>query len=323
MDKYEHLVYVECMTYNQRYYIEDTLRGFVIQRTNFPFVCMIMDDASTDGEQDILRSFLGQEFDLTTADKFATDEAETIVAKHNVNDNCTFIVCLLKENHLSTGRDKAHLLSKWRDNSKYIAMCEGDDYWTDSNKLQKQVEFLEENPDYSMCFHNAMSHWEDGSCEDKLFSDVENRDYSGKEIFVKWTIPTASVVMRRSVLQSEYYKKLEVNPNFCYGDILMFISAAHSGKIRGMDFTGSVYRRHRDSMVFKLSDRPCFFHNYEIYKTIGGEYKEHARKLFFNNAFSILAGNYDKDLKKMAMIACLKTNPFKTMWRTILLLRRK
>lgn len=71
---------------------------------------------------------------------------------------------------------------------KYIAFCEGDDYWTDPLKLQKQIDFLESHPNYSLCFHNAVIHWEDGRTEDSVFSNVEDREYSAVEIFEKWTV---------------------------------------------------------------------------------------------------------------------------------------
>ncbi len=60
----KYLVWVSCMTYNQAQYIEDALTGFAMQQTNFPFVCTIIDDASSDGEQEVISRFINEHFDL-------------------------------------------------------------------------------------------------------------------------------------------------------------------------------------------------------------------------------------------------------------------
>ena len=151
------LVRVSCMTYNQHAYITDALNGFVMQQTNFPFVCTIVDDASTDGEQEVIKKYVQDNFDLQDASvayEKDTDYGHVIFAQHKTNKNCVFAVILLKETHYSQKNSKAPYLTEWLD-TKYIALCEGDDYWTDPLKLQRQVDFLEANVDYSLCFHKV------------------------------------------------------------------------------------------------------------------------------------------------------------------------
>lgn len=145
-------VRVSCMTFNQSNYIIDALNGFVMQQTNFPFVCTVVDDASTDGEQEVIKNYMQEHFDLqdsSVAYEKDTDYGHVTFAQHKTNKNCYFAVIYLKENHYSQKKSKAPYLTEWMD-TKYIALCEGDDYWTDPLKLQKQVGFLEEHEEYCM-----------------------------------------------------------------------------------------------------------------------------------------------------------------------------
>ena len=148
---------VNCCTYNQSAYITDTLNGFAMQLTDFPFVCTVIDDASTDGEQAVIEDYLAKHFDFSEGSasyRTETDYAHIVFARHKVNVNCYFAVLFLKENHYSRNKDRMPYLSEWRDGVKYLAFCEGDDYWTDPHKLQKQVDFLDTHPDYGMTYTN-------------------------------------------------------------------------------------------------------------------------------------------------------------------------
>lgn len=156
------LLCVRCYTYNHSRYIADALNGFVMQQTDFPFVCAIIDDASTDGEQIVLREYLNVNFDLQ--DKAVSyekdnDYGHVTFARHKTNKNCFFAVTYLNENHYSQRIPKIQYLAEWMD-AKYIALCEGDDYWTDPKKLQKQVDFLESHPDFSLCCHRFKRYYE-------------------------------------------------------------------------------------------------------------------------------------------------------------------
>lgn len=136
------------------------MNGFCIQKTNFPFICCIVDDASTDGEQEIIRLFIKNNFDFIEENEVGeqeTDYANILVGQHKKNRNCFFTVLLLKENLYSKKQDykKLEYLKSWRDSCKYEALCEGDDYWIAPTKLQKQVDFLESHPDYTAVIHNA------------------------------------------------------------------------------------------------------------------------------------------------------------------------
>lgn len=186
--QYPFLVYILCTTYNQVHYIEDALNGFCMQQTDFPFLAMVMDDASTDGEQELINHYLEQKFDLSDlsievklnseirnhAWRCETEEGVYTFARHKENENCFFLSVNLKKNLYKSGK-KGPLVKPWRKMAKYVAMCEGDDYWTDPLKLQKQVDFLESHPDYSMCFTNCMSKYSDRECvSNKMIWDTYN-----------------------------------------------------------------------------------------------------------------------------------------------------
>ena len=150
-----YMVYVSCATYNQSSYIEEALDGFCIQQTDFPFVCGIIDDASTDGEAEVIQKYMEEHFDLNDAEVTRHEETEDFVrifAQHKINKNCYFVVVYLKHNHYQIKKSKLPYVCEWRDVAKYIALCEGDDYWIDPLKLQKQVDFMEAHPTHSLCF---------------------------------------------------------------------------------------------------------------------------------------------------------------------------
>lgn len=173
MEEYKYMVRVNCMTYNHSLYIEDAMDGFCMQETSFPFVCTIVDDASTDGEQEVIKNYLQQHFDLDDASVVRNEETDDYYltfARHKTNKNCYFAVYFLKYNHYQIKKTKAHYFREWNGNVKYVARCEGDDYWIHSGKLQMQVDFLETHPEHSLCIH---AHRKDMDEEDGSVSSVE------------------------------------------------------------------------------------------------------------------------------------------------------
>lgn len=126
----EIMVSIICMCYNHGKYISDALESFVNQKTNFKYEVIIHDDASTDNSAEIIKEY----------EKKYPDIIKPIYQSENQHSQGIKIV-------------KTFMLPKL--SGKYIAFCEGDDYWTDENKLQKQVDFLENNPEFSVCVHNT------------------------------------------------------------------------------------------------------------------------------------------------------------------------
>ncbi len=236
-----YLVRVSCKTYNHANYITDALHGFVIQQTGFPYVCTIIDDASTDGTQEVIKNFINANFDLQDASiayEKETSDCHTTFAQHKSNKNCYFAIIFLKENHYSKRRSKKPYITEWLD-TKYIALCEGDDYWTDPMKLQKQVGYLEGHPDCCMCCHTA--DWEidgrlyKGGCQHK-----ESCNLTTEEVIRNGGLylATNSLVYRRwlSVDVPAWRAKAVI------GDFPLQILGTLRGGLHFLSDTMSVYR---------------------------------------------------------------------------------
>ncbi len=222
------LVSIRCLVYNHEPYLRQCLEGFVMQQTDFPFEAIVHDDASTDNSAAIIREY-EEKYPHIIKPIYQTEN------QYSKRD----------------GSIKRIMNAAMSPYAKYVAYCEGDDYWIDPLKLRKQVDFLESHPDYSMCFHNAHMKYEFSGCEDRQFSTLDDRDYTGTEIYQSWIVPTASVVIRRSVLESELYKRVASCRAFIYGDIVLFLTAAALGKVRAFSDTMSVYRRHAGGVTFR------------------------------------------------------------------------
>ena len=261
--EYKYLVGVRCFTFNQSKYILDALNGFVMQQTNFPFVVMVVDDASTDGEQEVIRQFVTEQFDLTdinVAYEKETDYAHITYAQHKINKNCYIAVLYLKENHYSQKRseEKFKYLSEWRDYIKYEALCKGDDYWIHPKKLQMQVDFLEENEEYSMCFHNAIIYHDDTNKKSRIFCDImECREVSLEEIIDSWVAPTASLMYRKNIVNNYPIWTQRIYS----GDLTLQLVAYSKGKLYFFKNIMSVYRQtfFTDSISSKLKTKPSDF----------------------------------------------------------------
>jgi len=150
--KLEYKVCVWCNTYNQAHYITQTMDGFCMQQTQFPYVCLIMDDASTDGEPEVITHYLHDFFDTEWTKE--TDDYHLTLARHRENKNCYFAVYLLKYNHYSIKKKRLKYYREVTNEIDYVALCEGDDYWTDEHKLQKQADALDANPQATLVYTN-------------------------------------------------------------------------------------------------------------------------------------------------------------------------
>jgi len=129
------LVSVCCAVYNQAQFIRQTLDGIVSQKTNFKFEVLVNDDCSTDGTTDIIKEYEEKYSDLIKP------------IYHS-------------ENQYSKGISVNYVNNFNRVKGKYIALCEGDDYWIDEGKLQMQVDFLENNPDYSLTYTDYKTYFQ-------------------------------------------------------------------------------------------------------------------------------------------------------------------
>ena len=214
------LVSICCATYNHAQFIRQCLDGFIMQKTTFPIEVLIHDDASTDDTADIIR-------------EYEKKYPEIIKPIYQI------------ENQYSKGISISRIYNFPRAKGKYIALCEGDDYWIDEYKLQKQIDFLEENDDYSICFHSV-----------KIYDE-------NKKEFINNTIPNVSKITDIKILATGNYintpstvyrnidrvfKDISNFPNFGPGDYIHHMLFAKYGKIYKFSEDMAVYRLHKNGV---------------------------------------------------------------------------
>ncbi len=211
------LVSVCIQTYNQENYISVCLNGILMQQTNFPFEIILGEDESNDGTRSICKAYAEKHPDKIKL--YLRSRKDVIYINGNATGRFNMI-----ENLKSC-------------NGKYIAMCEGDDYWTDPLKLQKQVDFLERNKDCSFSFHKATKLKEK---EHKFDGDypvgLRQSKYSAKDFFSIPTIPTCSVMFRNDFA-------ISFLPH-THGDFQLYCQLLSKGLAGFIDETLAVYRLH-------------------------------------------------------------------------------
>ena len=219
------LVAIQCIVYNHEPYLRDCLEGFVMQQTDFPFVAIVHDDASTDGSAAIIREY---------EEKYP-DMIKPIYETENQYSKGNGIVTRIMNASIEATI------------AKYVAMCEGDDYWTDPLKLQKQVDFMESHPEYSLCFTNAkirfnnfegvtINHiWDTYTIEDVIINNALNVSKRGDRIITCGH--TSTILYRASCLPLPSWTTK------CFvGDEPLFIALAQYGKAKFLNEITSVYR---------------------------------------------------------------------------------
>ncbi len=180
----EVLVSICCITYNHENYIRDCLEGFLMQKTDFPYEVLIHDDSSVDRTGGIIREYAHKYPDLVKP-------------------------IIQTENQYSKGVSINYEHNIRRAKGKFIAICEGDDYWTDEYKLQKQIDYLVSNPFCSFCFHNAkVVNFKGRTIRKSFLPSTSNygrylkkgsQKYNTEEVILLDFVPTASIVFRKSL----------------------------------------------------------------------------------------------------------------------------
>jgi len=207
-------VIIRCFTYNHEKYIEDALKGFIMQKTNFPFCAIVVDDFSTDKTAEIIKKYEEQYPDIIKG-------------------------FYLQENYHSQKKKKAPLLNTWIERTNYIALCEGDDYWIDENKLQKQVEWLDLHPEYSMCCSDARVSSPSGELDWHRYD--KDSDITPEQMIIGggFYIQTATIVYRKDILN---YMKENFIRQCNTGDYPLQIMCSIKGKVRYLYEKTAVYR---------------------------------------------------------------------------------
>lgn len=236
MDNQDIKVTVRCITYNQKDYIRQCLDGFVMQRTNFRFEAIVHDDASTDGTAEIVREYAEKYPDIIKP----IFETENQYSKHDG----------------SLGR-----IMNANTRGKYVAICEGDDYWTDPLKLQKQADFLDANPQCSLTYHACKNVFSTPCKVNSLTGENVKDFYSDVDFVIHYPFQTATVMYRKEILDSDLYKKAQAI-GCVFGDVLLYFSASRFGTIEGVNEKMSVYRCHEGSVSQHMYDADKLWKSY-------------------------------------------------------------
>lgn len=249
--KQDYKVLVRCFTYNQSKYIEDALKGFAMQQTEIPFVCLVMDDCSTDGEQEVIKAWMERECDMVKAEYIDIELSNVIIVPHKSNTSCTFAFYFLKQNLYGLGKKKMNMVYPWRECCKYEAICEGDDYWIVPDKLEKQVKIMDENPSISLCFSDVNDQFEDDS---KLTRNVSNYYNNEKlpnkknELFYYILLGKCRIQTLTTLFRIESLKKIKPNNKaFMMGDTPLWLDLSQQGFFYFFPNITGVYRRHEGS----------------------------------------------------------------------------
>ena len=220
------LVSVCVQTYQHVNYIKECLNGLLMQQTTFPFEIILGEDESSDGTRNICLEYANKYPEIIKL--FLRSRKDVIY----INSNATGRYNVIENLKAAQGR--------------YIALCEGDDYWTDPLKLQKQVDFLEANEDFSGCFHNTMF-----IDERQIYSNSQPWRTYEKDVFkLEDTISTIALFHTSSF----FFRSIHLNlPNWFIkiqsSDIALFALISSKGLLYRIDESMSVYRKNETGIT--------------------------------------------------------------------------
>ena len=216
-------VSVGIITYNHEKYIVDAIEGALCQETNFEYEIIIGDDCSTDGTASIVAHY---------KDKYP-DQIRLVNHKYNLGPRKNF------ENIIDACR------------GEYIASLDGDDYWTDSNKLQRQSDHLDANPGLSVSFHPTLYVFDDGT-QSRIYP-AETKAVCGVEDILKENCVSSNTIMFRSSGFRQFPEWMHENSDFP-GDLYILYSCLQQGDIGCLEDCMAVYRVHNEGIWSKLPE---------------------------------------------------------------------
>jgi glycosyltransferase involved in cell wall biosynthesis len=243
-ERAELMLSVRLMTYNHEAYIREAMDGIMMQKTDFAFEVVVGDDFSTDKTLEIIRRYIGKNdriiiriLDRPVGGEYSIIRKEKgrLYNFSNIVENCK---------------------------GKYIAILDGDDYWTDNKKLQKQVEFMEANPGCSICFHKANTLYK-GRLAVHPVPQSPTGFYKYDELYTKHNfITTAAVVYRNFGTLPDWFHKLP------YGDMGLYYMLARNGSIACLPEIMSVYRLHEKGIWHSKNLMDAYLEEFRFFEII-------------------------------------------------------
>lgn len=234
------LVSIVCITYNHEPYLRQALDSFLMQKTLFAYEIVLAEDCSSDGTRKICEEYAVKYPDI--------------------------IHYIWSDNNVGAVENEARAIRAAK--GKYIALCEGDDYWTDAQKLQKQVDFMESHPEYSVTFHRYKIHYEDtetwqSDYAGRLFEgkQVEGIDISIEQTLDIWITQYLTAVFRRDCYNFAWADKYQ-----WYRDSHMFYHLMTIGKAYLFSFVGGVYHKTGGGIYTNLDKYQMQLRTIDVYR---------------------------------------------------------
>jgi glycosyltransferase involved in cell wall biosynthesis len=283
------LVHTRTMTYMHEAYIRDCIEGILMQKTTFPVQVLIHDDASTDKTAEIVLEYQKKYHWLIKA-YYQKENSYQIKLKYG------------------TYKETRKEFTSWRI-GKYEALCEGDDYWTDPLKLQKQVEFLEANPDYGMVYTEFdMLFQNSGTIEKCMFRNKLGIKINSFEDFLveAWFLAPCTWVYRNSIFSNISIHKEQ---KFRVGDLPRLLLISNSSKIGFVPESSAVYRVLENSASHLKNKFEKITFQKDIYKiqvfflnyfNVNGKIRDTINKRFYSKILIPLAVSGDVEGGKEA-----------------------
>ena len=261
-------VSVCCITYNHSKFIGQALESFLNQNTSFSYEILVYDDASNDGTRDILK-----EYEL---------KYPQIIR-----------VFYSSENQYSQGVRLLNLRYNLpRARGKYIATCDGDDFWTDPLKLQKQVDFLDLNPEVVMCFHGFDRLENDKSKDSKLYNHLHHSPFTifEQKEFLQLHVQFLTIMFRQNV-------KFPMISSEINGDVFVLTHLSEVGKCAYLNFNGAVYRYHQNGVFRKMSRIGQINSSIKTRKIISDQVKPRTRKFLYKRISSFYKSLFKESIR--------------------------
>lgn len=257
---------VVCLAYNHAPFIRQALDSMMMQKTSFPFEVIIHDDASADGTADIIKEY---------AEKYPEVikpicQTENQWGKKNIWREIVFPLI----------------------RGQYVIYCEGDDYFTDENKFQKQADFLDSHPDFSVCFHPVLVKWEDKSQPDTIFPSKKNR--RNKTVLTFKDLIKENFMQTNSVMYRWRFHTAPLNlipDSILPGDWFLHLLHAQIGKIGFLPDVMAVYRKQRGGIWYGAGKQAewylnMFFPRINFYEAVKKQFGINMLDLFYSIVFS-------------------------------------
>jgi glycosyltransferase involved in cell wall biosynthesis len=274
-------VSVLMITYNHEKYIAQAIESVLMQKTDFRYELIVGEDCSTDGTREIVQ-------------EYSRKYPEIVRAR-------------LSERNLGARENFLGIFGASR--GKYLALLEGDDYWTSPQKLQAQADLLDAHPEASLCAHPCIWRYEDGSRPDEVVPELPAGFYGVENLLHGDRLSTCSVMFRRVLdnIKPDCYKHLAM------GDLPLFVELARRGSVCLLSETMGVYRIHGggvwSGMAAIRREKECLALYRALYDNLDAKYRPVLRKRLFECSFNLGLASFtalQPDLTRTCLSECLK-----------------